>query len=111
MNHRQSGRELLDSVLTCDLGDALQGGNREGEDDALTGPHPQQALAGQQAGDANLTWNTNRHSTVTTAYTARAKVLPPPNQDLSVTVQQNTGWQLIVFIKWRSQRRGPLMST
>lgn len=55
---------LLCSVLTCDLGDALQGGYREGEDDALAGPHPQQALADQQAGDTNLTWNRNRHSTI-----------------------------------------------
>lgn len=59
----QSEGELLYSILTCDLGDALQGGDREGEDDALAGPHPQQALTDQQAGDTNLTWNTNSHST------------------------------------------------
>lgn len=46
-------------LLTCDLRDALQGGHWEGEDDALAGPHPQQALTDQQAGDTNLTWNTD----------------------------------------------------
>ena len=56
-----SGRAPL---LTCDLRDALQGGHWEGEDDALTGPHPQQALTDQQAGDTNLTWSTDTQSTI-----------------------------------------------
>lgn len=47
--------ELLYTVLTCDLGDTLQGGYRKGEDNSLIGPHPQQPLTDQQAGDTNLT--------------------------------------------------------
>lgn len=47
--------QRLHSAQTCDLGDALQRGQREGEDDALAGPHPQQALAHQQARHTNPT--------------------------------------------------------
>lgn len=52
-----------ESVQTCDLGNALQRGHREGEDDALTGAHPQQALADQQAGDTHFTCNTHTQLT------------------------------------------------
>lgn len=44
-------------MLTCDLWDAFQGGYREAEDEAFTGPHPQLALTDEQAGDKKLTWN------------------------------------------------------
>lgn len=40
-------------LCTCNFGDALQLGHRQGDDNALGSSHPQQPLANQQAGNSH----------------------------------------------------------
>lgn len=60
--------------LTCDLGDSLQRGHGEGEDDALTGAHPHQALADQQAAHTHLTCD-GQHTRVSAATQRRYRAV------------------------------------
>lgn len=40
--------------LTCDLGDTFQPRHRQQDDDTLVGTHPEQTLANQETGDAQV---------------------------------------------------------